>query len=291
MAERRTFAAPVTPLRAGGTQLDEEAVAPLVDFLAAGGVDGVLAAGTNGEGVLLSTAERRRVAELFLEASAERLAVFVHCGAQSTAATAELAAHAAEIGADGVSVIAPPYFPLDDRALTEHLAAAAAACAPLPFYVYAFSARSGYPIPLGVIERLRETAPNLAGLKLSETPWERFEPYLLDGLEIFVGPEALLHRAVERGAVGAISALASAFPELVAETVRSPSAERAERLGALRASVQRFPTPASFKHVLGLRGVPIRPDVRAPLRLLDPGEAAELEAEVAPFVAGEVEAR
>ena len=44
-----------------------------------------------------------------------------HCGAQSTADTAALAAHAAEAGAVGVSVIAPPYFPLDDRALLEHL--------------------------------------------------------------------------------------------------------------------------------------------------------------------------
>jgi dihydrodipicolinate synthase/N-acetylneuraminate lyase len=291
MSDRRTFAAPVTPLRAGGSELDEEAFGPLVDFLAAGGADGVLVAGTNGEGVLLSTAERRRVAELFLEAAAGRLAVFVHCGAQSTAATAELAGHAAAIGADGVSVIAPPYFPLDERALLQHLGAAAAACEPLPFYVYAFSARSGYPIPLTVIEALRETAPNFVGLKLSESPWERFEPYLLEGLEIFVGPEALLHRGIERGAVGAISALASAFPELVAETVRSPSAERAERLGALRATVQGFPTPASFKHVLRLRGVPLEPDVRAPLRRLDAEEAVALEAGVAPFLAGGVEAR
>ena len=71
-----------------------------------------------------------------------------HCGAQTTADTATLAAHAAEAGAVGVSVIAPPYFALDERALLEHLAAAARACAPLPFYIYAFTARSGYPVPL-----------------------------------------------------------------------------------------------------------------------------------------------
>ena len=38
-----------------------------------------------------------------------------------------------------VAVIAPPYFPLDEAALVEHFAAAAAACAPLPFYVYEFA--------------------------------------------------------------------------------------------------------------------------------------------------------
>src|SRR6185437_4115676 len=103
--------------------------APYLEFLAAGGVDGILALGTTGEGILLSTAERQRAAELFLGASAGRLPVAVHCGAQTTAETATLAAHAAEAGAAAVAVIAPPYFPLDGPALEAHLAAAAEACA------------------------------------------------------------------------------------------------------------------------------------------------------------------
>ena len=113
--------------------------------------------------------------------------VAVHCGAQSTADTAALAAHAAEAGAAAVAVIAPPFFPLDERALEAHFAAAAAACAPLPFYVYEFAARSGYAVPVAVVERLRETAPNLRGLKVSDKPWEAVEPYLLDGLDVFIG--------------------------------------------------------------------------------------------------------
>ena len=50
-----------------------------------------------------------------------------------------------------MAVIAPPYFRLDDRALLTHLEAAAAACAPLPFYVYEFARASGYPVPLPVL--------------------------------------------------------------------------------------------------------------------------------------------
>ena len=105
--------------------------------------DGILACGTTGEGVLLSVDERRRLAELFVAGS---LPVAVHCGAQTTADTVALAAHAAEAGAAAVAVIAPPYFPLDDVALKLHFEAAAAACAPLPFYVYEFEARSGYAV-------------------------------------------------------------------------------------------------------------------------------------------------
>src|SRR5919201_6564932 len=147
---RGALAAALTPLADGGESLDEAAFEPYVDFLASGGLDGLLALGTTGEGFLLPPDQRRRVAELFLEAAGERLDVAVHCGAQSTAETVRLAAHAAETGADAVAVIAPPYFRLDDDALAPHLDAAAAACAPTPFYVYEFERVSGYAVPLGV---------------------------------------------------------------------------------------------------------------------------------------------
>ena len=140
------LAAAVTPLVGDG--LDEGAFAPYVDFLVAGDLDGILALGTTGEGILLTPVERRRVVELYVAASAGRLQIAAHCGAQTTRDTVALAAHAAEAGADAVAVIGPPYFQLDDRALLDHFAAAAAACAPLPFYVYEFERASGYAVPL-----------------------------------------------------------------------------------------------------------------------------------------------
>lgn len=280
---RGAFAASLTPLRDGGSALDEAAIGPLVDFLVTGGVDGVLALGTTGEGILLSQHERRTAARGYVAAAAGRLPVIVHCGAQTTAETVALAADAAEAGAAAVAVIGPPYFPLDERALLEHFAAAAAACAPLPFFVYEFAARSGYDVPTAVIERLRERAPNLAGLKVSDTPWERFEPYLIEGLDIFVGPEALIHRGIERGAVGAVSGLAASFPEAVARLVAAPTAEAAAELGQLRATVQSFPFHAAQKFIVARRGVPMLEDVRAPLRALDDGERAELAALVEPL--------
>ena len=184
--------AALTPLTGGGSTIDEAAIAPYVDFLASHGLDGVLVLGTTGEGVLFDLDERREILELFMGAAGARLQVAAHCGAQSTHDTTMLAEHAALVGADAVAVIAPPYFALDPDELFEHFAAAAAACAPLPFYIYEFAARSGYAIPLEVIARLRDEASNLAGLEVSDTPWEKFEPYLVEGLDIFVGPEALI---------------------------------------------------------------------------------------------------
>ena len=275
-----TLAASVTPLRQGGAAPDEEAIAPLVDFLHAGGLDGILALGTTGEGIMLSGEERRRVAERFVEASGGRLAVAVHCGAQTTRETAALAAHAAEAGADAVAVIAPPYYPFDPAGLLQHFREAASAAAPLPFYVYEFADRSGYAVPLEVLGDLRGDADNFVGLKVSDAPLERFSPYLLDGLDVLVGPEALIVEGLARGAVGAVSGLASAFPELVASLVRSPDPALGDRVGELRARLQGLPIPAAFKAALRLRGVPVAEDVRPPLRTLTEAERAEVAAAV-----------
>jgi dihydrodipicolinate synthase/N-acetylneuraminate lyase len=271
---RGALAAAVTPL--AGDALDEDAFAPYVDFLAGSGLDGLLALGTTGEGLLFRPEERRRALELFVSAAAGRLQVAVHCGAQTTADTVELAAHAAEAGADAVAVIGPPYFQLDERALLDHFTAAAAACAPVPFYVYEFERASGYAVPIPVLLELRERASNLAGLKVSDAPFERFSPYLIEGLDVFVGPEALIHAGLQAGATGAVSGLAAALPERVVAVVRAPDEAGAVELGELRAAVERFPRHAALKYLLGFRGVPVREDVRLPLRQLTEGERHEL---------------
>jgi len=268
------LAASVTPLRDGGSRLDEAAIEPLACFLADGGVDGIFALGTTGEGVLLTMEERKTVAQRFREARAGKL--IVHCGAQSTADTSALASHAAGIGADGVAVIPPPYYLLSDDALVEHFVAAAAACAPTPFYLYAFAARSGYPLPIGVVERVRERVENVAGLKVSEAPFDRVEPYLGLGLPVYVGAEKLIPKAFAAGAAGAVSGLASAFPETVAEVVAYPDAAGGRRLDVLRGAVEGFPFQSALKGVLRARGVPIELDVRAPLPALRPEQADEV---------------
>jgi dihydrodipicolinate synthase/N-acetylneuraminate lyase len=272
---RGALAAALTPLGEGA--FDAAAVAPYVDFLAGHGLDGVLVLGTTGEGVLFSPEERSEIAAAFVDAARGKLQVAVHCGAQTTRDTARLAKQAAGLGADAVAVIAPPYYALDEEELLAYFEAAAQACAPIPFYLYEFEARSGYAIPQPVIERLRERAPNLAGMKVSDSPWEKVAPYLVEGLDVFVGAEALLERGLAAGAVGAVSGLAASFPDAVVPLVREPTEEAGERAAALRAELQRFPFHAASKAALGCRGVPVGPEVRAPLRGLTEAERAEVE--------------
>jgi dihydrodipicolinate synthase/N-acetylneuraminate lyase len=266
----KTIAAALTPLRAEGTELDLDAFVPYLAFLSDAGIDGILLAGTTGEGVLLSVSERKLA---LAAAVAGPLPVLAHCGAQSTADTAALSANAAENGAAGVAVIAPPYFQLDENALLSHFVAAARACAPLPFYVYELEKASGYATPVAVVERLRERVGNVAGMKVSDAPFAKVAPYLLDGLDVYIGAEGLIGEGLAAGAAGAVSALASAFPEVIVEAVRSGDSTAA---GELRAAVERFPRHAALKAVVRARGVPINEDVRAPLRGLTQTERSEL---------------
>ena len=273
----RAIAAALTPLTDDGARPDLEAVPAYVAFLAAGGIDGILALGSTGEGILLSVAERKDVLSAF---AACELPVIAHCGAQTTADTVVLAGHAATTGAVGVAVIGPPYFPLDDESLLRHFAAAAHACDPLPFYVYEFERISGYAVPLAVVERLREVAPNLAGLKVSDSPFDKARPYFVDGLDVLVGAEALIGEALAAGGAGAVSGLASAFPDVVADAVRTGDSTRA---GELRALLDRYQRLAALKVVVASKGVPLREDMRAPLRRLSDDERRSLFAALDAF--------
>jgi dihydrodipicolinate synthase/N-acetylneuraminate lyase len=274
-----TLAAAATPLRDGGIHLDESGFGPLLEFYAASGIEGVLMLGTTGEGILLELDERRRAAELAV-AAARALRVIVHCGAQTTAQTSALAAHAAESGAHGVAVIAPPYFAFSADELLAHFAAAASACAPLPFYVYEYADRSGYAVPVSVIERLRERSPNLVGMKVSDAPFERVEPYLATGLDIFIGAEGLVRQGLEHGAAGVVSGVAAAFPEVVAALASERGAEQAAVVDSLRSVLSEHSFQAAVKAALGIRGVPVARDVRAPLLALSQVEVERLQAKL-----------
>jgi 4-hydroxy-tetrahydrodipicolinate synthase len=266
------LAASITPLRDGGATLDENAIAPLVRHLRDGGVDGIFCCGTTGEGVMLTLDERQRAAAAFRSACDGQL--IVHCGAQTTVDTVALCQHAAAIGADGAAVIPPPYYPFSEDEQVEHFVAAALACDPLPFYMYAFTARSGYPLSLAVIGRVRERVPNLAGLKVSEQPYEVVAPYLELGLPVYIGNEPLIPQALAAGAHGSVSGLASAFPGEVARLLREPTAENADRVKALRDALGSATFVAAVKRVLKNHGLPLETDMRAPLRPLSDEHAA-----------------
>lgn len=275
---RGAIAASVTPLTTGGRAVDIAAIGDVVSFLSAGGVDGALVCGTTGEGVLFGVDERRAITDAFITARPDGFQVAIHTGAQNTADTIALSAHALGAGADAVAVIAPPYFPLDEEELARHLVSAANAADPLPFYVYEFAARSGYAIPPSVIPRVRADAPNLVGMKVSDSPFELVEPYLDLGLDVFIGNEPLALQGMERGAVGCVSGLAAAFPEITAALVHDRSSTAHDQVVLLRQRLAGIPFHAALKEVLAARDVLNTTEVRPPLRSLTDAERATVMA-------------
>uniref|UniRef100_A0ABI7WEB3 N-acetylneuraminate lyase n=1 Tax=Felis catus TaxID=9685 RepID=A0ABI7WEB3_FELCA len=138
-------AATITPMTEHG-EINFSVIGQYVDYLVEEqGVKNIFVNGTTGEGLSLSVSERRQVAEEWMTKGRNKLdQVVIHVGALSLKESQELARHAAEIGADGIAVIAPFFLkPWDKDVLINFLKEVAAAAPALPFYYYHIPALTG----------------------------------------------------------------------------------------------------------------------------------------------------
>ena len=102
-------------------------------------------------------------------------------------------------------------------------------------------------------------------------------PYLLEGLDVFIGWEGLICEGLRAGAAGAVSGMAAAFPDLTIAAVRSGTPEASARIERARQAIRDLPFQSALKAVLRWRGIPISDAVRAPLRGLSDEERRSLE--------------
>nr|XP_037841778.1 N-acetylneuraminate lyase isoform X3 [Chlorocebus sabaeus] len=138
-------AATITPMTENG-EINFSIIGQYVDYLVKEqGVKNIFVNGTTGEGLSLSISERRQVAEEWVTKGKDKLdQVVIHVGALSLKESQELAQHAAEIGADGIAVIAPFFLkPWTKDILINFLKEVAAAAPALPFYYYHIPALTG----------------------------------------------------------------------------------------------------------------------------------------------------
>ncbi|XP_014638855.1 PREDICTED: N-acetylneuraminate lyase isoform X5 [Ceratotherium simum simum] len=165
-------AATITPMTEHG-EINFSVIGQYVDYLVEEqGVKNVFVNGTTGEGLSLSVSERRRVAEEWVTKGRNKLdQVVIHVGALSLKESQELAQHAAEIGADGIAVIAPFFLkPWNKDVLINFLKEVAAAAPALPFYYYHIPAVTGIKIRAEeVLDGIQEKIPTFQGLKFSDT--------------------------------------------------------------------------------------------------------------------------
>jgi N-acetylneuraminate lyase len=290
---RGLIAATHTPLHADQS-IAPERIAGLVEVLVARGVDGLYVLGSTGEGPSLSVAERRSVAAEFVRANAGRLPLLVQVGSTVLADARELAAHAAEIGADGVSAVFTSYFPVRGiEPVVEALASIAAAAPGLPFYAYHIPALSGIAVdPVDLLDRLAERAPNLAGLKFTAPQADLFQACVerfAGRLEILWGCDEMLLAGFTAGGRGAIGSTynfaAPLYRAVLAALERAdlPAARSAQaRAVAMVRVLLRHGGGPAIKAAMGLSGYDCGP-VRAPQQTVDGPTLDALRAGLEPF--------
>jgi len=115
----------VTPFDAHG-RLAEDAAARLVRHLLDNGSDGLVLAGSTGEGSTLGDEEKLALWEVGV-AEAGGAPVIAGTGSNDTRHSVELTERATEVGVDAVLVVTPYYNKPNRRGLVEHFRAVAGA--------------------------------------------------------------------------------------------------------------------------------------------------------------------
>ncbi|CCW36562.1 dihydrodipicolinate synthase/N-acetylneuraminate lyase [Chthonomonas calidirosea] len=274
-----------TPFHPDG-RLALEHMPALLDFQRAAGIDGVIVAGTNGEGTSLSVAERKQLLETVMAHRGDLLVV-AGTGAAAVTDALDLTLHAAEVGADAVLVLPPFFFknPTDEgvaayfRPLLEHV--------DIPLLLYNIPQYSAVRITDGLMALLSD-CPNLSGVKDSTGDWESSRNFIerYPHLRIFTGSDRLLARSLRHKSAGGISGAANCFPEVIVaartawELGDEAGLDRAQkRIDALLDILHRYPPMATSKSVLAHRGLP-RLSVRPPLVDLTPSQEQALLGEL-----------
>ena len=284
------IAAVCTPFGDDGT-LNLECVPAMEDYLERAGVTGLYICGSTGEGVSLSSEERRGVAEAYVAAAQGRLKTIVQVAHNSLVEAQQLAAHAGQIGADVISATAPSYFKADSVDVLAGCIAHIASAAPeLPFYYYHIPALTG--VALDMVELLpvaAERVPNLAGMKYTAPTAHEFQACLeLDGgrFDMLWGCDEMMLSALAvgaRGAVGSTYNIAAPLYCRLIEAFEKGDLVEARRLQFLSVHMirvmKRYPFHGALKAILKMLGIDCG-SCRLPLPSLGSTQATHLKQEL-----------
>jgi N-acetylneuraminate lyase len=270
-AANRILPALVTPLLPGG-QLDERSAERLIDHLYERGVGGLYLTGSTGEGIYLDFDERKRLVELAVAMSRGRGTVIVHVGAIQAVKAAELAQHAANVGADAVSSI-PPFaggYTWDE---IHGFYADLARKSPLPVVAYHIPGLTGQPHSIANLASLL-AIPNIAGFKFTDTnlyAMQRLAARLSPGQIMYNGPDEMLALGLQMGAHGGIGTTYNFMPELILQIFRHCQAGRFAEAVAVQRQANEIIEPllmfqwlAASKQILYWQGLIDHPTCAAP---------------------------
>jgi len=280
-------AAVYTPMRANG-DLNLDQANLIVDSLLRDGVSNIFVCGSTGEGLSLTSEERKQTAAAYVEAVNGRIPVIVHVGHNSLREVQKLAEHAEEIGAVAIAAAPPSYFkPSGINNLIDCCAEISAGAPSLPFYYYHIPCLTGVNFSMLDFLRAAETRlPSLAGVKFTDEDIMAFQmasEFNGGAYDFLFGRDQILLAALAVGAKGAIGStynyaaplyrrLWDAFNRGNLEEARMCQS-RAQTMVDLQKQYDILP---SGKAIMKLIGLDIGP-CRLPLRSLSSSEITSLE--------------
>jgi 4-hydroxy-tetrahydrodipicolinate synthase len=268
----------ITPFSEDGGAVDAVALAENVERLVAAGVGGLVPGGSTGEFTTLSSAERRQVTEVTIEAAGGRAPVVPGTGALSTRETVELSVHAERAGAAAVMVVPPFYDAPRWPELLAHYGAVADAIS-IPIVYYNLPGATGVELTAEQLRALPISAlKDTGGDAVAAT-----ELIQTDGPTLLNGYDTLTFAALAAGVEAVVWGAASILPEpcvelhrLLIDDIDLPAArELWTRLWPLCRFLEGQSYPAAVKAACRLVGDATGP-VRAPLLELDEAAIDEL---------------
>ncbi|MDI7238615.1 dihydrodipicolinate synthase family protein [Providencia huaxiensis] len=233
-----------------------------------GKVSGFVTMGSTGEFFALNMQSSKTLIDLCGRYPKEEMRVYAGASRLDVQESIELANYAYEKGIDGVMIISPYYFPLDDEGVFRFYSTIAAKTS-ANIFIYNFPERTGYSVSPDVCLRLADKYPNIIGLKdtipdtthtaqVIETVKSR-----LPHFEVYAGYDNNFAHVVLSGGNGCIGGLSNIVPQFFASWMQAFTqgdlaliAKHQQRVDQLMAIYGvNAPFIPTFKKALQLKGV------------------------------------
>jgi len=275
------FGPVVTPFEETSGELASGAFRANIKAYMAGGLAGILVAGSTGEAALLDEDERLRLTELARPLVPDDRWLFVGTGAESTRDCVRRTRDAAERGADAVLIVPPHYYgaAMTDDALWAHYSRVADE-SPVPVMLYNIPKFTHLQLGSKLVHALA-VHPNIFGIKDSSGDTTQLRAYLeaqSSQFTVLTGHAGTLLDAIGYGARGGILAVALFAAPLVFDLMDAIS--RGDGVAASEIQARVRPIAREIVAELGPPGIKVAMDLvglaggppRAPLRPLGAGE-------------------
>jgi 4-hydroxy-tetrahydrodipicolinate synthase len=285
----RILTAMITPFDASGA-LDAAEAVRVARFLVERGNDGVVLAGSTGEGNALETAEKLTLFAEVKKALGSSATVIAGTGGNNTRQSVELTKQAEQCGVDGVLLTVPAYVKPTQDGMLAHFGAILESTS-LPAIVYNIPGRTAANMLPDTFTELTRRHANVAGIKESTGDVNQFTAILRDrardDVAFWAGDDYMFLPSLAVGGYGLISvaghlcgrelrAMADAFDAGDVDT----AARIHQDLSPLIAALFRTSNPIPVKWAMSTYGFNTG-SCRSPMGPMP----AELEATLEPLIA------